>query len=175
MHIQFAGDFSVSKMREEVYSFLTDPQRFCPMLPDYKSMEMQDDSHFIVTVSIGISHIRGNAKVRMELAEAEFPVRAVYMGKGDVPGGSTILTAGFDLEEQPGGTKLLWKGETQIVGRLASLGGGLLEPLAKKNLHKLITGLQAALSSDGQPAHAAEPEPIAEPPQLAGESAGPTD
>src|SRR5215472_9577682 len=134
MHFQFSGDFSVKKPREDVYRFLTDPERFCPMLPDYKSMEKQDDTHFSVTVSIGISHIRGNAKVKMELAEAESPMRAVYVGRGDVPGGSTILTAGFDLEEQPGGTRLIWKGESQIVGRLTSLGGGLLEPLAKKNL-----------------------------------------
>jgi carbon monoxide dehydrogenase subunit G len=171
MHIQFAGDFCASKTREEVYTFLTDPRRFCPVLPDYKSMEIEDDSHFIVTLSIGISHIRGNAKIRMELAEAEFPARAVYLGKGDVPGGSTILTAGFDLEEQSGGTKLLWKGESQIVGRLASLGGGLLEPLARKNLNKLIEGLQAALSDETKQGSPGEKKPLAGREQLAGGSA----
>jgi carbon monoxide dehydrogenase subunit G len=41
---------------------------------------------------------------------------------------------------------VIWKGESQIAGRLPSLAGGLLEPLAKKNIQKLIDSLQKALS-----------------------------
>ena len=148
MHMDFSGDFTVNKSGEEVYAFLTDPERFCPVLPDYKSMQRDDDTHFTVVLSVGISHIRGDAKVKMRLAEARQPVRAVYEGKGDVVGGMATLTAGFDLEPQAEGTKVIWKGEAQVVGRVASLAGGLLEPLAKKNLMKLIEGLQTALTDE---------------------------
>jgi carbon monoxide dehydrogenase subunit G len=55
------------------------------------------------------------------------------------------LTAGFDLVPASGGTNVAWQGEAQIFGRLASVAGGLLEPLGKKNVQKLIDGLQAAL------------------------------
>jgi carbon monoxide dehydrogenase subunit G len=125
---------------------LTDAERFCPLLPDYKGMTKDDDNHFTVTLSVGISHIRGDAKVKMTLTETEKPIRAVYQGKGDVAGGTATLTAGFDLEKVPDGTKVIWKGQAQVVGRLASLAGGLLEPLAKKNVQRLIDGLQAALA-----------------------------
>ena len=78
--------------------------------------------------------------------ETDRPRRAVYEGKGDVPGGSAILRAGFDLADTPGGeTKITWLGQSTIVGRIASLAGGMLEPLAKKNVQKLIDGLQKAL------------------------------
>jgi len=146
MHIQFGGNFTVSKSPEEVFDFLTDADRFCPLLPDYKSMQREDDTHFNVTMRVGISHIRGDAVVKMTLSEAERPRRAVYQGKGDVVGGNATLTAGFDLEKVDGGTRVNWKGESQIVGRLASLAGGMLEPLAKKNVQKLIDGLQTALT-----------------------------
>ena len=146
MHISFGGDFTVKKTQEEVYAFLTDANRFCPLLPDYQSMQKDDETHFTVTMRVGISHIRGDAKVKMTLLEAEKPHHAVYEGKGDVAGGNATLKAGFDLEKVPEGTKVIWKGDSQIVGRLASLAGGLLEPLAKKNVQKLIDGLQAALS-----------------------------
>ena len=43
-------------------------------------------------------------------------------------------------------TKVNWQGEAQIFGRLASLAGGMLEPLGKKQIQKLIDGLQAALT-----------------------------
>jgi carbon monoxide dehydrogenase subunit G len=146
MDIGFGGDFTVRKKPEDVYDCLTDADRFCRLLPDFQSMQKQDDKNFVVNLRVGISHIRGDAKIKLTLLEAERPRRAVYQGKGDAAGGTVTLTAGFDLEKTPDGTKVIWKGQAQIVGRLASLAGGLLEPLARKNVQKMIDGLQAALS-----------------------------
>jgi len=146
MEIKFNGDFTVKKTPEEVYDFLVDPNRFCPLLPDYQSMEILDAKNFLVKLSVGISHIRGTAAVKMSLVEAERASRAAYEGKGDVPGGSASLRAGFDLQPAPGGgTTVIWVGQSNVVGRIASLAGGLLAPLAKKNVQKLIDGLQKAL------------------------------
>ena len=103
---------------------------------------------------MGISYIKGSADVKMELAEADRPRRAQYKGQGAVAGGSVTMVAGFDLSPTAGGvtdvavlgTKVNWQGEAQIFGRLTSVAGGLLEPLAKKQIQKLIDGLQAALA-----------------------------
>ncbi len=146
MKIEFGGDFIVPKNPDEVYKFLVDPERFCPLLPDYQSMTKQDAKNFSVNLRVGISHIRGTAVVKMTLAEENPGKHARYNGKGDVPGGTAALSAGFDLEPNGSGTKVIWKGESQIAGRLPSLAGGLLEPLAKKNIQKLIDSLQKALS-----------------------------
>jgi uncharacterized protein len=147
MEIKFGGEFIVKKKPEDVYSFLVDPNRFCPLLPDYQSMERLDDKNFVVKLSVGVSHIRGAATVKMSLMEAEQAKHALYQGNGEVPGGSTTLRAGFDLEAAQGGsTKVIWSGQSNVMGRIASLAGGLLEPLAKKNVQKLIDGLQKALS-----------------------------
>lgn len=146
MAIKFGGDFTVRKQKEDVYDFLTDPQRFAPLLPDYQGMSMQDPTHFTVKVNVGISYIRGTAEVKMHLGEAERPRRAKYTGQGSMSGGNTTLVAGFDLADADGGTKVTWTGEAQVFGPLTSVAGGLLEPLAKKNVQKLIDGLQAALS-----------------------------
>ena len=146
MEIKFGGDFTLQKKPEEVYDFLVDPNRFCPLLPDYQSMELLDAKTFLVKLSVGISHIRGTAAVKMSLVEADKPRQATYEGKGDVPGGSATLRAGFQLKPAPGGTKVIWTGQSNVVGRVASLAGGLLEPLARKNVQKLIDGLQKALS-----------------------------
>jgi carbon monoxide dehydrogenase subunit G len=146
MEIKFGGDFTVKKKPEDVYDFLVDPDRFCPLLPDYQSMEIQDAKNFLVKLSVGVSHIRGTAAVKMSLVETDRPTRAVYEGKGEVPGGSATLRAGFDLAALPGGeTKVTWLGQSNIVGRIASLAGGMLEPLARRNVQKLIDGLQKAL------------------------------
>jgi carbon monoxide dehydrogenase subunit G len=90
--------------------------------------------------------------MKMELTQADRPKRAQYKGQGSVSGGNVALTAGFDLLPAGDGTKVTWQGEAQIFGRLASVAGGLLEPLGKKNVQKLIDGLQAALSECTQDA-----------------------
>jgi carbon monoxide dehydrogenase subunit G len=145
MAIKFGGDFEVARCAEEVYDFLTDPNKFAPLLPDFQGMDIQDDRHFAVRVNVGISYIKGTANLKMELAEANRPSRAQYKGQGSVAGGNVSLTAGFDLVPAAGGTKIAWQGEAQIFGRLTSVAGGLLEPLGRKNVQKLIDGLQAAL------------------------------
>lgn len=145
MPIKFGGDFEVPRAPEEVYDFLTDPNKFAPLLPDFQEMAVQDERHFEVKVSVGISYIKGTAEMKMELAEASRPQRARYKGQGKVAGGNISLTAGFDLVAAGGGTKVAWQGEAQIFGRLMSVAGGLLEPLGRKNVQKLIDGLIVAL------------------------------
>jgi carbon monoxide dehydrogenase subunit G len=145
MAIRFAGEFEVKRTPEEVHDFLIDPNKFAALLPDFQGLSVQDATHFTVKVNVGISYIKGVAEVKMELAHAERPKGAQYKGQGSVAGGNVALTAGFDLSPIAGGTKVAWHGEAQIFGRLTSMAGGLLEPLGKKQVQKLIDGLQAAL------------------------------
>ena len=162
MAIRFGGEFEVQRTPEEVYDFLTDPNRFAPLLPDFQSVSVQDPTHFNVKVAVGISYIKGTADVKMELAQAERPQRAQYKGQGSVAGGNVTLTAGFDLSPANGGAKVAWQGEAQVFGRLTSVAGGLLEPLGKKNVQKLIDALQAALKRSADQAAVAAPAAPAE-------------
>jgi carbon monoxide dehydrogenase subunit G len=146
MAINFSGEFEVKKKPEEVYDFLTDPNRFAALLPDFQGLSVQDATRFTVKVNVGISYIKGSADVKMELSEADRPRRAQYKGQGTVAGGNVTIIAGFDLIPITDGTKVNWQGESQIFGRLASVAGGLLEPLGKKQIQKLIDGLRSALA-----------------------------
>ena len=145
MAIKFSGEFEVKRTPEEVYDFLTDPQKFAPLLPELKGVAVQDPTHFTVKVNVGISYIKGVADVKMELIQSQRPSRAQYKGQGSVAGGNVSMIASFDLSPNADGTKVAWQGEAQVFGRLTSVAGGLLEPLGKKNVQKLIDGLQAAL------------------------------
>lgn len=146
MAISFGGEFTTPRRRQEVYEFLTDPQRFAPLLPEFEGLSVQDATHFTVRVKVGIAHIRGTAEVKMHLKESDSPRHALYSGMGGMAGGNVNITAAFDLDEVGEGTKVIWKGEAQIFGRLASMAGGILEPLGRKNIQKLVDGLQSALS-----------------------------
>ncbi|HTZ98180.1 MAG TPA: carbon monoxide dehydrogenase subunit G [Terriglobales bacterium] len=145
MAIKLDGEFEVPRKPEEVYEFLTDPNRFAPLLPDFQSVTVRDATHFNIQVKVGISYIKGTADLNLHLADTERPVRAQYRGEGKVAGGNVAIIAGFNLSPVNGGTKVVWQGEAQVFGRLTSVAGGLLEPLGKKNVQKLIDALQAAM------------------------------
>jgi carbon monoxide dehydrogenase subunit G len=144
--IKFAGAFDVRRTPEEVYDFLTDPNKFAPLLPEFRGLTVEDAQHFAVKVNVGISYIKGIADVKMHLSESQRPTRAQYKGQGSVAGGNVSMVAAFNLAASGAGTKVAWEGEAQVFGRLTSVAGGLLEPLGKKQVQKLIDGLQAALN-----------------------------
>lgn len=146
MALRFGGEFQVQRPREEVYDFLTDPKRFGPVLPGFQRLAIADERSFEVAVTVGISHIRGAANVKLNLVQADRPCQLAYGGHGSLAGGSIDFTAGFSLETSGEGTKVTWTGEAQVFGVLTSIAGGLLQPLAQKNAQKAIDGLQAALA-----------------------------
>jgi uncharacterized protein len=146
MAFSFGGEFTVQRTPEETYDFLTDPNRFCPLLPDYQKVDVRDAENFMVDVKVGISHIRGTAVVKLRLTEHNRPARALYTGKATMAGGNVDLTARFDLRAADSSTVVSWQGEAQVFGRLTSIAGGLLEPLARKNIQKVIATLQQAMN-----------------------------
>jgi len=145
--IKFAGAFEVQRTPEEVYDFLTDPNKFAPLLPEFQGVSVEDPEHFTIKVNVGVSYIKGVADVRLHLAESQRPMRAQYTGQGSVAGGNVSMVAAFDLTVSGEGTKVAWQGEAQVFGRLTSVAGGMLEPLGRKQVQKLIDGLQSALHS----------------------------
>ena len=170
MAIQFSGEFIAPRSPEQVFEFLSDPQTFAPLLPDFQSMSMQDATHFTVKVKVGVGNIRGSAEIKMELAEAVRPLRAQYKGQGTAVGSQVTVSAGFDLSPLPEGTRVVWQGETSVFGKLASMAGGMLEPLGKKNIQKLIDGLQKLLAEPAGKPGVEAPAPQAGEPGLGAEA-----
>jgi uncharacterized protein len=146
MAISFNGEFHTTRCLEEVYAFLCDPHKFGPLFPDFESMTVEDATHFTLKLRVGVGKLRGTAELKMELAEASSPQRALYKGRGIAVGSQIAIGTGFVLSPVPEGTRVAWRGEASVFGKLAAMAGGMLEPVAQQNIHKLIDGLRWALS-----------------------------
>ncbi len=125
------GSFEVPGTPEQVYEFLTTPEDVVAALPDIESAELRTDG-FKIDARVGVGPMRGTMKLDLAIVEREPNVRAVYAGQGKGLGSVVDMTAGFTLRDAASGTAVDWAGEAKIVGRLASVAGGMLEPLAKK-------------------------------------------
>ena len=155
MAIEFNGEFRVATPREEAYRVLSDVQQFSPLLPTYQSHGLCDDGTSNVNVKVGVGKIRGTAVVNLKLTEHDAPMSAKYSGKGRIMGGAFNFTAAFDLEEiAPEETRVRWRGDLIILGKLTSLAGGLIRPVAGKQIQNLIDAIQEALDLGSPPASA---------------------
>lgn len=151
MAIEFDGEFDVATPREEAYEVLSDVDRFSPLLPTYQSHELCDDGTSNVKVKVGVGKIRGTAIVNLKLIERHPPESAKYAGKGKIMGGAFNFNAAFDLvETAPNETTVRWRGDLTILGKLVSLAGGLIRPVAKKQIGQLVSSIKHSLDAGSQ-------------------------
>ncbi len=148
MGIKFDGEFTVTSSPADTYAFLADPEKFAPCLPTFKSIEVKGPKTALVKIGIGVGKIRGTAGITLELDDSGAPDRAAYDGKGSIMGGAFNFATDFKLEATDDGTVVRWTGDLSMFGKLVSLAGGLIRPIAKKDINRLITALQTALSPD---------------------------
>ena len=158
MKMYFSGEFSVDRPKTEVYSLLSDPEQFAPLLPGFHSMEMKDAKTALIRARVGIGKIGGIASTELNLGKAEPPRHAEYIGRGKLMQGVYTLRTSFDLTDDGTGTLISWQGETQLTGKILSLAGGGIRGYAEKEINKLIASLEAALSPEPAPAAPAKPE-----------------
>ena len=154
MSIRFEGEFTVPVSREETYALLSDPRKFAPLLPTYKSIEVRDDRTADVTVAVGVGKVRGSAVITLTLEGDLPPSRAAYSGKGKLMGSAFDMGTSFDLSPADGGgTVVKWVGDLAMFGKLVALAGGLIRPLAKKDIERLVGAIQSALTPGGAAAN----------------------
>jgi carbon monoxide dehydrogenase subunit G len=148
MGIKFDGEFTVTSSPADTYAFLADPEKFAPCLPTFKSIEVKDPKTALVKIAIGVGKIRGTAGITLELDDSGAPDCAAYDGKGKIMGGAFNFATSFKLEATDTGTVVSWEGDLSMFGKLVSLAGGLIRPIAKKDIKRLIDALQAELSPE---------------------------
>ncbi|MBI4493386.1 MAG: carbon monoxide dehydrogenase subunit G [Chloroflexi bacterium] len=139
------GSFTVTAARQQVYAFLIDPERVVKVLPDVQSSRIESPEVFSVATRVGVGPMRGTVDMRFQIAQKEPNQRAVYKGQGSGMGSNVDMETGFTLQDAGGGTEVQWYGDAKIGGRLASVAGGLLEPLAKKNISTFVAAVQRGL------------------------------
>ena len=158
MEMKFTGEFRVDRSKEDVFSLLSDPEQFAPLLPGFHSMEMKDARTAEIRARVGIGKIGGIASTELALVSSEPPRHARYSGRGKLMQGVYRLHTSFDLEDTAAGTLIRWQGEAEVTGKILSLAGGGMRGYAEKQINQLIASLEAALS----------PEPAAAPPARPG-------
>jgi carbon monoxide dehydrogenase subunit G len=147
--MRFEGQFSVKAVQADVYDFLTDPQKIGRHMPDVKEVEIQDQDHFTVKATVGISHIKGTMVMKLAITDRQAPVSTTIKGKGSGLASVVDMVTSFTLETPAvGETTVNWYGDVNVAGTLAAFGPqGLLERIGRKNIERFIEGIKGGIEA----------------------------
>ena len=148
--MQFTGEERIKAPRSEVWAFVTDPEKIAQCAPGLEDggLQVVDEDHFNVTVRAGVGFIRSVFKFECVWEERDEPNRAVIKADGDAPGSSVAMSAIMELEDdEEGGTLMKWTTEAQISGRLAGVGGRLINPVADRMTGQVFDCVREKLES----------------------------
>ena len=133
--MQFSGEERIKAPRERVWAFVTDPNQLAQCAPGLEGdgVQIVDENRFKVKVRAGVGFIRSVFDFDCEWVERDEPNRAVIRASGNAPGSSVTMTATMELADgEDGVTVMNWTTDAQISGRLAGVGGRLINPVADR-------------------------------------------
>lgn len=144
--MDFSGEFEVESSRENVYSFVTNPEKLSACIPGFRSLNIKGPDEFSVVVRMGIAFIKGDFQIEMKMLDRVENEHARVSGNGKGLGGSIDLDAVLDLSEHDGKTLMTWKASALIGGKLASMGQRVMNRQAENMIKEMFESLKNALS-----------------------------
>ncbi len=135
------GSTMVAALPETVWTMLLDPATLQAVIPGCHSVEKISDTHFRADVTIGIGPVKGRYRAEVTLSDLDAP-RAVTLG-GSAEG---VLGLGhgegrITLTPDHAGTVVRYEYDAAIGGKVASIGGRLLDGAARIIIGQFFAGL----------------------------------
>lgn len=177
--MQMVGEQQVAASSKRVWEALNDPEILRASIPGCQSLEQEADDRFVATVEVKVGPIGARFKGAVTLADLNPPESYTLLleGNGGIAG-SAKGAAKVRLIEQDGGTLVSYDVDAQVGGRMAQLGGPIIDATAKQLAGKffgrfgeIVGGVRpaeapaaAAAEAAARPAPAAVPPPPPAPP-----------
>ena len=144
--MHFQGTVQIAAPRDQVWAYVTDPNRVGACGPGVESIELIDAAHFKARAKVGIGFISAKFVVDGELAIITEQEVAEVKAHGQAPGSAVDATATMRLSDGSIGTTVMaWDAEVAISGTLASLGARLIEGTANKMIAQTFACMKAKL------------------------------
>ena len=125
------GRAVVAADRQAVWDMVLDPATLEAIVPGAHGIEKVSDTSFKADVTLGVGPVKGRYKAEINLSDLDPPNALTLSGKA-VGGLGTGQGAGrITLTDTPEGTEIAYVYEAEIGGKVASVGGRLLDGAAK--------------------------------------------
>ena len=146
--IRESGSFEVELPPVTTHALLMDPAFVVSTVPEVQSFEISGPRELLAVVKVGVSFIKGAMRLKIDLApQRDLGLQVAAQGSG--LGSSVDMQIRVQITAGAAGTTVVWEGEARIGGRLASVSGGILDKVARKNIITTLANIQKRLAERG--------------------------
>ena len=142
------GSATVRAPRQAVWDMLLDPKTLEKVVPGAHGIERVSDTHFRADVTLGVGPVKGRYKAEMRLADLVPPQSLTLSGEASGALGFGGGTGFVTLKEADGTTTIRYRYEAGIGGKVASVGGRLLDGAARFLISQFFAALAKQVSGD---------------------------
>ncbi|MDZ5698530.1 xanthine dehydrogenase family protein molybdopterin-binding subunit [Chelativorans sp. M5D2P16] len=141
------GSATVAASREAVWRMLLDPGTLEAIIPGAHGVEKVSDTHFRADVTLGVGPVKGRYEAEIKLSDMVEPESVTLSGSTRGALGSGNGVGHITLAEDEGRTIVSYRYEAGIGGKVASVGGRLLDGAARVVIGQFFQAL--ARHADG--------------------------
>ncbi len=151
--MEIVGEYRIAAPRQQVWAAILDPEMLKRCIPGCKELETTGENAYAAKVQIKVGPVSATFSGTVELTDMDPPsgCRIAGQGNGGVAGfakGEAVVKLAEDGEE----TILTYTADAQIGGKLAALGGRLIQATARKLADQFFSSFTAALAGEETPA-----------------------
>ena len=130
--MKLSGSYQINLPKEKVWKALNDPEILKQAIPGCEEFTKNSDTEFTAKATNKIGPFNASFTGDVELKDLNPPNSYKISGSGNSPVGFASGEASVKLEDENGGTKLIYEVEANVGGKIAQVGARLIDMTAKK-------------------------------------------
>ena len=130
--MKLSGSYQINLPKEKVWEALNDPEILKQAIPGCEEFIKNSETEFTAKATNKIGPFNASFTGEVELKDLNPPNSYKITGSGNSPVGFASGEASVKLEDENGGTKLIYEVEANVGGKIAQVGARLIDMTAKK-------------------------------------------
>ena len=146
------GEALVPAAPEAVWRALLDPDELAAVIPGCHRLERTGEDAYRAEITLGVGPVRGRFRAAVRLTDLTPPNAATLSGELDGPLGSSRGGGRVRLSAEAGGTRIAYDYEVTVTGKVAAVGGRMIEAAARVVVEQFFRRLAARVGAAAAPA-----------------------
>ncbi len=160
--MEMTGECRIEASRETVWRGLNDPEVLKQSITGCEEIEQDEENHFNAKVTLKVGPVKAKFGGSVTLSDLDPPNSYKISGEGK-GGAAGFAKGGAEVTLEPDGdaTILHYKVSASVGGKLAQLGGRLIDSTARKFADEFFDKFKQQMEVDSDPVEDEQPDGVA--------------